>query len=60
MNSIDWFLGSLTEEEMKVSSYLTQMWTNFAVNGKPGLGAVPWNSTHQKYMKVVVRTLNTF
>merc|ERR1712029_402467 len=45
-------MGSLTEEEMKVSSYLTQMWTNFAVNGKPGLGAVPWNSTHQKYMKI--------
>ena len=39
---------------MTVSSYLTQMWTNFAVNGNPGLGNVPWNNTHKKYMKVVV------
>ena len=42
---------------MVVSSYLTQMWTNFAVNGDPGLGAVPWNSTHQKYTKVFINII---
>ena len=41
---------------MKVSSYLTQMWTNFAVTGNPGLGTVPWDKTDMKYMKVVVET----
>ena len=39
---------------MKVSSYLTQMWTNFAVSGNPGLGNVPWNNTHKQYMKVAL------
>ena len=44
--------GQLTAEETLVSSYLTQMWSSFAVSGKPGLGAVPWNITDPKYSKV--------
>merc|ERR1712098_750297 len=45
-------LGELTPEEMSVSANLAQMWTNFATDGKPGLGAVPWKSKEPKYLKI--------
>jgi len=45
-------LGELTPEELNVSANLAQMWTNFATNGEPGLGAVPWKSKEPKYLKI--------
>ena len=48
----DVVLGELTEEETRVSSYLTKMWTSFAVSGHPGFGAKPWSSKNPVYLKV--------
>merc|ERR1712111_181310 len=44
--------GELTEEETRVSSYLTKMWTSFAVSGHPGFGAKPWSSKNPVYLKI--------
>ena len=48
----DCFTGQLTEEELLVSSYISQMWVNFASTGDPGMGAAPWDTLNPVYTKV--------
>ena len=45
--------GQLTEEEKLVSSYISQIWVNFASAGNPGLeSAQPWSIEAPVYTKV--------
>ena len=46
------FTGQLTEEELLVSSYISQMWVDFASTGNPGMGAAPWDTLNPVYTKV--------
>jgi hypothetical protein len=43
--------GQLTEEELGVSALLSQIWTNFAINGEPGHGALPWSRDRPYYLR---------
>jgi hypothetical protein len=43
--------GRLTDEELAVSALLAQIWTNFAINGEPGHGALPWTRDHPYYLR---------
>ena len=44
--------GRLTEEELAVSANILQMWTNFAINGNPGLGARTWSIEEPWYSRI--------
>jgi len=48
----DCFTGQLTEEELLVSSYISQMWVDFASTGDPGMGAAPWDTLNPVYTKI--------
>ncbi len=45
--------GQLTEEELGVSALLSQIWTNFAITGEPGHGALPWSRDRPYYLRCV-------
>ena len=52
------FTGQLTEEELLVSSYISQMWVDFASTGNPGMGAAPWSSGNPVYSQVSLGNCN--
>ena len=53
----DCLTGQLSQEEQLVSSHLTQLWTNFATSGSPGLGSSPWDRDYPVYTQVTTHTL---
>ena len=52
--------GELTKEEQLVSSYISQIWVNFASTGQPGFGAAPWDTMSPVYTKVSPNIIKYF
>ena len=48
----DCLTGELNEEELQVSGYVAQLWTNFAINGEPGFGLNSWSIDNPWYVKI--------
>jgi len=44
--------GVLTDEELKVSAAVSQLWTNFAIYGDPGFGSQPWDKETMSYVHI--------